>query len=603
MQPDIRKRISVITQLRGPLALVWESAPGWTVASLFIMVLQALLPLAVLYLIKLTVDAVTAGIIATDKSAAFQEILILVAFTGLVTLIIAALNAVSAVVEEHKGQLITDHVTDTIHRQSAAVDLSYYEDSSYHDTFYRAQREATFRPTQIVRALTQLIQNSISLLALVGLLLYLHWSIALVLFLAAIPSIIVKVRHSDRFFSWYTRRTETERRAYDYHSILTDLVHAKELRLFGLGELFRKRYREIRSVLRGERLELAKVRSRADLLAQVVTVVSLFGLVAFIAWQTLLGRMTLGDMVMYQQAFQRSQAAMQGIMTSLAGLYENNLFLNNYYGFLSLQPRVSRPEHPNILPRPMKQGILVENLCFSYPRSEKEVLKGIDLQIQPGEVVALVGDNGAGKTTLAKLICRLYDPTKGRVSIDGIDYRLFDIENLRREITMIFQDFIQYPLTARENIWIGDVTLDPRGYRIEVAAQQAGAEVSIKRLSLGFETMLGKRFDKGEELSIGEWQKLALARAFLRDAQLIILDEPTSAMSARAEYELFQSFRDLLNGRSALLISHRFSTVRMADQIYVLEEGRVVEQGDHDYLMRAEDRYARMYEMQAQSYR
>ncbi len=589
--------------IRRALELVWESARSWTIASLALMILQALLPLIVLYLVKLTIDAVAAGIGAPDKLAALQEVLFLVLLTGLVTLLIAACRATAGIVQEYQGQLVTDHVTDILHRQSAAVDLAYYEDSRYHDTFYRAQREAPYRPTQIVYDLTRLIQNSILLIALGGLLIYLHWGIALVLFGAAIPGIIVKVRHSDRMYKWYARRSETERRVYDYHRMLTDIVYARELRLFDLGDLFRKRYRNLRATLRRERLDLAKARTRADLLAQTVAVISLFGMVAFIAWQALLGAITLGSLVMYQQAFQRAQTALQEIMAGLAGLYEHNLFLNHFYGFLDLKPQIAVPKNAILPPRPMQEGIVLDNVSFYYPLSDREVLKDINLKIRPGEVLALVGDNGAGKTTLAKLLCRLYEPEKGRITIDGLDYQSFDVRKLRREITMIFQDYIQYPLTARENIWIGDVLIDPSNERIAEAARLAGAEGVISRLSNGFDTILGKRYEKGEEISIGEWQKIALSRAFLRDAQLIILDEPTSAMSARAEYEIFKTFKELLNGRSALLISHRFSTVRMADRICVLDQGCIVEAGSHAELIKKNDRYARMYEMQAQYYR
>jgi ATP-binding cassette subfamily B protein len=385
--------------------------------------------------------------------------------------------------------------------------------------------------------------------------------------------------------------------------MLTGELHAKEVRLFGLGNLFRRRYRDLREMLRREQLRLVKSRSVFDLIAQAGAIMALFGMFAFIASRTIRGFMTLGDMVMYFQAFQRAQGYLQEIMGGLAGLYEDSMFLNHFYDFLDLKPQTALPAHCADVPQPMQVGIALEHVSFRYPAASSEVLHDIELTIRPGEVVALVGDNGAGKTTLAKLLCRLYDPAGGRITVDGIDFRDFDTQALRREITMIFQDYIHYPLTVRENIWIGDVSISPDDDRICFAAQQAGADGTISNLPHGYETVLGNQFDGGVELSIGEWQKVALARAFLREAQLIILDEPTSSMSARMEHEVFHAFRTLLKGRSALIISHRFSTVRMADLICVLKEGRIVESGSHEELIQLGGQYAHLYEIQAQHYR
>ncbi len=589
--------------LRRAVGLVWESARGWTVAGAVLMLLQGLLPLLALYLTKLTVDAVTAGIRSPDKEGALARVLLWIALTGLVALATAALRAVAEIVREQQGQRVTDHVMDVIHRQSAAVDLAYYEDPRYHDTLYRAQQEAPHRPTRMVQSLTTILQNGISLLGLAGLLLFLHWGVALVLFVAVLPGIAVKLRNARKLHAWQASRTKTERRAWGFHWMLTSASHAKELRIFGLGRVFRERYRELREKLREERMRLTLGRAGFDLVAQAGAILSLFGMLAFVAWRTLVGLLTLGDMVMYYQAFQRAQGYLQEILGGLAGLYEDSLFLGNFEEFLALQPQVALPASPAAVPRPMKAGFSVEGVGFRYPTSDRPVLEDVRFTIGPGEVVALVGDNGSGKTTLAKLLCRLYDPTAGRIAVDGVDLRELDPVALRREISVIFQDYVHYPLSARENIWIGDVESDAQGAAVRRAAESAGADPLIARLPRGYDTVLGGQFEDGVELSVGEWQKVALARAFLRDAQLVILDEPTSSMSARAEAEVFQAIRGLLDGRSALLVSHRFSTVRMADRICVLEQGRIVEQGTHDELVRLGGTYAGMYELQARSYR
>jgi ATP-binding cassette subfamily B protein len=589
--------------LRRAVGLVWESARGWTVAGAVLMLLQGLLPLLALYLTKLTVEAVTAGIRSPDKEGALTRVLLWIALTGLVALVTAGLRAVAEIVREQQGVRLTDHVMDVIHRQSAAVDLAYYEDPRYHDTLYRAQQEAPHRPTRMVQSLTTILQNGVSLLGLAGLLLFLHWGVALVLFVAVLPGIVVKLRNARKLHAWQASRTKIERRAWDFHRMLTSAFHAKELRIFGLGQVFRERYRELREKLREERMRLTLGRAGFDLVAQAGAILSLFGMLAFVAWRTLLGVLTLGDMVMYYQAFQRAQGYLQEILGGLAGLYEDSLFLGNFEEFLALKPQVTVPATPAPIPRPMKAGFSVEGVSFRYPTSDRPVLDDVRFTIGPGEVVALVGDNGSGKTTLAKLLCRLYDPTAGRIAIDGVDLRDLDPAAFRRAISVIFQDYVHYPLSARENIWIGDVEADARSAAVRRAAEQAGADPLIARLPRGYDTVLGGQFEDGVELSVGEWQKVALARAFFRDAQLVILDEPTSSMSARAEFEVFQAIRGLLDGRSALLVSHRFSTVRMADRICVLEQGRIVEQGTHEELVRLGGTYAGMYELQARSYR
>lgn len=573
------------------------------IASLALLVVQGALPLVSLYLMKLVVDAVTSALEAPDKAAAFGQVALLIGLTGGVTLVSALARSLAGLVSEAQGQVVTDHVSDVLHAKSIEVDLEYYESAQYYDKLHRAQREAPFRAIRIVNGLVQVAQNGISLLAMAGLLVSLHWSIAAILFAAAVPGLLVRLRYADRTYRWQRRRTSTERQAWYFHWLLTGDMHAKEIRLFDLGSLFMHRFRDLRQQLRREKIEIATRRSIAELVAQTSAILAVFGSYAFIAYRTVQGAITLGDLVMYYQAFQRGQSFLQQMLSGLAGLYEDNLFLSNLYEFLDLKPKVVQPSHPRPVPQPMQTGIAFDRVSFQYPTGSGKVLEDVSLTIRPGEVVALVGENGSGKTTLIKLLCRLYDPASGIITLDGVDLRQFETTALRREISVIFQDYAQYHLTARENIWFGNAALPPDEERIVAAARHAGADEVITGLPRGYETILGKWFEDGEELSVGEWQKVALARAFLRDAQIIVLDEPTSSLDAKAEYEVFKKFRHLAAGRTVILISHRFSTVRMADRIYVLEDGRIIENGSHDELVHLGGTYARLFETQAQYYR
>jgi ATP-binding cassette, subfamily B, bacterial len=373
--------------------------------------------------------------------------------------------------------------------------------------------------------------------------------------------------------------------------------------LFDLGAVFMRRYMDLRRKLRGEQLSLATRQALTGLLAQFGSSLAIYGAYAFIAYRTIDGDISLGALVMYYQAFQRGQGYLQSILGSLAGLYEDNLFLSNLYEFLYLKPKIVGPVHPQPVPHPIRNEIVFEHVSFKYSTGTRTALEDISLTIRPGQKIALVGQNGSGKTTLIKLLCRLYDPTEGRITVDGVDLREFDITQLRREIGVILQDYAHYNLTAQENIWLGNVEVPPDHERIVNVAQSSGADEVISSLKNNYDTVLGKWFQDGEELSIGEWQKVALARAFLRDAQIIILDEPTSAMDAKAEFEIFTKLHELTAGRTAVTISHRFSTVRLADCIYVLDHGRIIESGSHEELLRLGGKYAALFEMQAQHYK
>jgi ATP-binding cassette subfamily B protein len=600
---SLKQKVRHALRFDRAVRFVWEAGPGWTIASLVLVFVQGALPLLTLYLMKLIVDGVALAITAPDKAAAFRSVVLLVSFAFGAALLNAIGQMITGLVKEAQSLKVTDYVYNLIHAKSIEVDLAYYENPQYYDTLHRAQQEGPYRPTRIVNDLVQLGQNGISLTAIAGLLFYFHWAIAVVLFVAAVPGVIVHLRHSGKLYHWQRSRTAVERRVNYLNWILTGEPYAKEIRLFGLGDLFIRRFSALRTTLRREQIEIVRKKSVADLMAQAGATLAVFGCFGFIAFHTVQGAITLGDMVMYFGAFQRGLGYLQNMLGGLNALYEDNLFISNFYEFLDLTPRVAEPRYPAVLPRPMQRGIVLDHVRFQYPSGNREVLKDISMHIYPGEIVALVGENGSGKTTLIKLLCRLYDPSKGTITWDGIDLHQLKINDLRRELSIIFQDYMQYHTTARENIWFGNIELDPNAEKIKAAARDAGADTLISHLPKGYETILGKWFEDGEELSIGQWQKMALARAFVRDSQIIVLDEPTSALDVKTEYEVFQRFRNLLDGRTAILISHRFSTVRMADRIFVIEEGSILESGSHAELMHSGGKYANLFKKQATFYR
>ncbi len=584
------------------LQLVWSMAPGWTAANMLLIVILGVLPIAALYLTKLIVDSVTAGLAAPDPAAVFPQVFFYILVAAAIALFLALARSLSELTSEAQSMIVTDGVSDILHAQSIAVDLEYYEDTSYYDTLHRAQQEAPYRPTRIVNGLVQIGQNGISLLGVAVLILAFSWVIALILLAAAIPAALVRYYYARARFRFEQENTESERQAWYYHWVLTDSSHAKEVRLFNLGPLFRERFKNFRTDLRKGRLQLAKYRTLSDSASQAIVVIALFGTFAFIAYSTLQNTISVGDLVMYFLAFQLGIGFIQAILNSLAGLYEDNLFLSNFYQFLDLKPAIQSPEEPALIPRPDVQRIAFQDVHFSYPGGTREAVSGIDLSLNPGEVIALVGENGSGKTTLIKLLCRLYDPDSGNITVNGIDLRSFDPVAWRKEISVIFQDYVHYYLSASENIWVGNVERDQDPATIAKAANRSGADAVIQRLPEGYKTNLGHWFSGGQELSEGEWQKVALARAFFRDSNIVVLDEPTSSLDPLAEADLFRNFRNLLEGRSAVLISHRFSTVQMADRIYVLDKGRIIEEGSHADLLRLNGRYAHLFRTQAKHY-
>jgi ATP-binding cassette subfamily B protein len=579
--------------------IVWNASRKWTILGACLTVIQGVVPLLSLYLLKLIIDAITSAIQSGHLEGSFSRVTYLIIAAACVAIFQSACRHAGEYVAETQSSVVTDYVTRMVHDKSLSLDLAYYENPAYYDTLHRAQQEGGYRPTRIVNGLTSSLQSAVSLAAMVGLLFMFHWSVGILLFISVLPGIFVQIFHAQKRFAWQKKRTADERRAMYFGGVLTQDSFAKEIRLFDLGNHFSKLFDEIRNLLRGEKLALAKSRGIADFYSQTFAALVLMGSLLLIAYRTLHGVITIGDMVMFFQAFQRGVGYLKDLLFQIAGLYEDNMFVANFFEFLDIKSKVNDPALPLPTPTKIKQGIRLEDVYFKYPGEREAALKNVSLTIQPGEVVAIVGANGSGKSTLVKLLCRLHDPQQGSIKLDGVELTRFAQKDLRKQMSVVFQDFAKYFLTVGENIWLGDTSLATDSTEIQKAAEKAGADAFIRKLPQGYETALGRWFYNGEELSLGEWQKIVLARAFLRDAPFIILDEPTSSMDVHTEYYLYKKFRELIASRSALIISHRFSTVRMADRIYVLEDGEIFESGTHKELMAHEGMYAEMYGKQA----
>ena len=599
----IRLKVQNIFKLHRVLQMIWHSSPGWTLASIALLIAQGILPLLQLYLSKVVVDSTSTAIELSNKYVGFSHLAFILGLAGGVVLVSNLCNSIAGIVNEAHTQVVIDYITDLIHAKSIEVDLEYYENPQYYDILHRAQTGATYRPTRILNSLIQIGQNAISVLAITGLLISFHWWIAIILFVATIPGIFIRLKYADQIYKWERVQTTKHRKAWYLSGLITSDTYAKETRLFNFGEFFRRQFQELQQQIRLEKLAIKIKFYIKQTISQISVIFVVFGSFAFIAYQTIQGSFTLGDLIMYYQAFQRGQDTLQSFLGGFGGLYEDILFLDNLYEFLDLEPRIVELKSPISVPHPLKTGIVFKNLSFKYATSTQLTLENINLTILPGEIVGLVGENGSGKTTLIKLLCRLYNPTSGSITFDDIDISHFEASCFRQEISVIFQDYSKYNLTVRENIWLGNINLSPYHKKITDVAYQTGANKFISNLHNTYETVLGNRFYQGEELSIGQWQKIALSRALLRDSQLIILDEPTSALDAISEYEIFKEIRQLLKGKTTILISHRLSSIKIADRICVLKKGKIIENGTHDELMELNGIYADLFEIQAHNYR
>jgi ATP-binding cassette, subfamily B, bacterial len=584
--------------------LVWSADRTGTLMMALTTILSAGLPASQAWAGAMIVDSVVNSLSA--RLTAQQGLQAALPMLGLefgLLLAGAILSQVRRLYEHVLNAKLGHHINTAIMRKALTLDLHYFEDADFYDKLQNARREADYRATGIVNGAFMIAQNLITLFSFAVLLLSFNPWITLILFGATVPAFIAQGRFSRLHFRLLTWHAPEFRRMQYIEHLLTVDNSVKEVKLFGLGEPLLKRYTETFWRFFDEDVRLARRRSLISFGLGLLATISYYAAYAWIIFIAVTGAITLGGMTLYLALFRQSQGTVQGLFDNINRLYENGLFMDNLFGFLELAPQMTSGGHTAPLPRTLDRGLEFRSVSFRYPGREDWALRDVSLRIIPGQKVALVGPNGAGKTTLIKLLTRLYDPTEGQILLDGIDLRDFDPDELRKRIGVIFQDFVKYQLTARENIGFGQIDQLDDVERVRVAAERGGADDVVAELPGGMDTMLGRWFQDGNELSGGQWQKIALSRAFMRDGEVLVLDEPTAALDAEREYEIFQRFRELTEGKIAVLISHRFSTVRMADQIVVIEAGRIAERGSHAELVALGGTYARLFEMQAEGYR
>jgi ATP-binding cassette subfamily B protein len=574
------------------VALVWTAAGSWTIAWVCLLAVRGLLPVAVVYLTRSLVDS---GLLAMRSGGAnYRPALVNAALMATVLLATEAFRSLESWVRAVQAELVRNRISELLQEQSAAADLGFYENPDFFNHLHRAKSEGATVPLALMENLGGLAQNGITMIAMAGVLTRFGPWLPLVLLVSTLPAFYVVLHYALKHHEWWVLRTPDERRAEYYDRVLSSREYAPELRLFGLKQIFRDRFDAVRSKLTDEKIRLARKQSTAEFAAGAAALAMTGLSLLWMAARTIRGQASAGDLALFYQAFQQGTGLVRVLLGNFAQIYRNSLYLEGLFEFLALKPAIVAPANALPVPETLTSGIRFRGVEFRYPGSERFALQDFSLDVPAGKIVAIVGENGAGKSTLIKLVCRFYDPEAGSVQMDDIDLKALDLDELRQRIAVLFQEPAHYNATVAENIAPGDGAADAAAIR--AAALSAGADSITMKMPHGYEQMLGRWFDDGADLSVGEWQRVALARAFLRSAKaatpVLILDEPTSAMDPWAEADWLIRFRKLAEGRTALLITHRFTTARIADTIAVMVGGRVIEQGTHDELVALGGQYA-----------
>ena len=595
-----QERLSALRNVPAVLRIVWESGRVVVTLGLVFRVIISFLPIALLWVTKLIIDGIVRAV--TTHQAVPTSLWWLVAAEFALAVFSSILSRTIDYLDQLLANKYTYHVSVLVMQHAAELDLIAYEDPIFYDRLERARVQATDR-LGMIQSIGRLVQQVITTVSLsVSIMLFSPW-LLLLLVAGVVPAFLGESHFAFLGYAKNFRQTPV-RRQLDYLRVLGGSKEAaKELKLFGLRQFLVNRFSRLSDQIYREDVALARRRLVAGSFLSVIGTAGYYGAYVFVIWQTVLGKLTIGSLTFLSGAILQCSSNIQQIFSTLSGIADQALFLTDLIAFFEMRPTIRSKPNALPAPRPIQRGFEFRNVSFSYPGSPRLILNRLNFRLSTNERVALIGENGQGKTTIVKLITRLYDPTEGQILLDGIDLREYDLEDLYREIGVIFQDFMRYEMTAGENIAVGRIEEIRNLPLLRLSAEKSMADEVIARLDREYEQMLGRRFEGGVDLSGGEWQKVALARAYLRDAQVLILDEPTAALDARSEFEVFQRFAELTAGKMALFISHRFSTVRMADRIVVLENGRIAEEGSHDQLTSLGGRYAEMFELQAASYR